>query len=141
MNQRDIVLAGLAPANGAAHSPVQVQKLFFLLDRNIPREIDGQQFNFQPYNYGPFDKAVYDVLELLELEGYVDIIPEHSFQWYKLTVKGQEEGDRLLSALPEYTQKYIAEVSEFVRRLSFSQLVSSIYKAFPEMRANSVFQG
>jgi hypothetical protein len=35
---------------------------------------------------------------------------------------------------------YIRQASEFVRSLSFTQLVSAIYKAYPEMRENSVFQ-
>ena len=140
MNQREIVLAGLAPAKGETHTPVQVQKLFFLIDRNIPKEIEGPLFDFQPYNYGPFDKAVYDVLLLLTFEGLVDIDSEYNHRTYKLTVKGQEEGEKILKALPGYVQEYIDTVSKFVRKLSFTQLVRSIYKAYPEMKQNSVFQ-
>ena len=58
MTRKEVVLAALAPAKHAPHSPVQVQKLIFLIDRNIPREVGGPHFDFQPYNYGPFDKAV-----------------------------------------------------------------------------------
>lgn len=141
MNQKEIVLAGLAPAKGAAHSPVQVQKLFFLIDRNIPNAINGPLFNFEPYNYGPFDKDIYDVLDDLWEDDYVDITTTQSIRRYKLTFRGQEEGERLLSELPEYAQEYITEVSQFVRRLSFTELVTSIYNAYPEMRENSVFQG
>ncbi len=140
MNQKELILAGLAPAKGASHSPVQVQKLFFLIDRNIPEEIEGPLFNFHPYNYGPFDKTVYDVLLDLTFEGLVDIIPQDLLICYKLTLKGQEEGENLLSDLPKSANKFIEQVSEFVRSLSFTQLVSAIYKAYPEMRANSVFQ-
>ena len=35
----------------------------------------------------------------------------------------------------------IEQVSKFVRSLSFEQLVSAIYKAYPRMKANSVFRG
>ena len=141
MNQREIVLAGLAPANGASHSPVQVQKLFFLIDRNIPEAIDGPLFDFEPYNYGPFDKNVYDVLERLWMEDLVDINTEYSIRRYKLTVQGQEEGERILATLPKYAQEYINAVSNFVRSLSFTKLVTAIYKEYPKMRENSVFQG
>jgi uncharacterized phage-associated protein len=141
MNQQEIVLAALAPAKGASHSPVQVQKLLFLIDRNIPSVIEGPLFNFQPYNYGPFDKTVYDILDQLALEGYADIIPEQTWRSYKLTAKGQLEGDRLLQGFPNFAIEYINEISNFVRKLSFTQLVSAIYRAYPEMRANSVFQG
>ena len=141
MNQREIILAALAPAKGAMHSPVQVQKLFFLIDRNIANEVGGPIFEFEPYNYGPFDRSVYDVLEELAKDGFVDIIRQNNYRNYKLTVVGQEEGDRLLTNLPNYVQKFISETSEFVRKLTFTQLVTAIYKAYPEMRANSVFQG
>lgn len=140
MNQREIILAGLTPAKGAAHTPVQVQKMFFLLDRNITEALGGPFFNFQPYNYGPFDKTVYDVLEQLTVEDLVDIDLEYNWRTYKLTVQGQEEGENIFEALPEYIQGYIESVSVFVRSLSFTQLVRAIYKAYPEMKQNSVFQ-
>jgi hypothetical protein len=140
MNQREIILAGLAPAKGAAYTPVQVQKLFFLIDRNIPEEIEGPLFNFQPYNYGPFDRAVYDNLLELTNEDFVDIDYEYNCRTYKLTVKGQEEGDKIFRTLPEHVQAYIDTVSKFVRSLSFTQLVRAIYNAYPEMKQNSVFQ-
>jgi uncharacterized protein len=140
MNQRELVLACLAPAKGASHSPVQVQKLFFLIDRNISDELDGPQFNFEPYNYGPFDKNVYGTLEHLHKEGLVDIVSDSSYKHYKLTIRGQEEGDKLFDGLSSRAQNYINNCSVFVRSLNFTQLVTSIYRQYPEMRANSVFQ-
>ncbi len=141
MDQKELALAGLAPAKGAYHSPIQVQKLFFLLDKNIPEIYGGPLFNFEPYNYGPFDKKVYQTLEELENEGLVDIDLKSVIRTYKLTELGQTKGDKVLSDLPEVAQKFMVEVSNYVRKLSFNQLVSAIYKAYPEMRVNSVFQG
>jgi uncharacterized protein len=140
MDQKEIVLIGLAPAKGAFHSPVQVQKLFFLLDTIIPNDINGPLFSFQPYNYGPFDKRVYEILESLAKEGYVEMVRSNSWNNYRLTSKGQEEGEKLLNSLNEKPMKYIKAVSEFVRSLSFTELVTAIYRAYPEMRENSVFQ-
>lgn len=140
MDQEKIILAGLAPAKGEAHTPVQVQKMFFLLDQNISEKIGGPFFNFQPYNYGPFDKAVYEVLERLAKAGLVSFESQGSWRTYKLTVQGQREGERILSQLPAGVQDYIDTVSQFVRGLSFTQLVRAIYKAYPEMKQNSVFQ-
>lgn len=141
MNQREIILSALAPAKGELHSPVQVQKLIFLIDRNLSRELEGPIFSFAPYNYGPFDKQVYAVLEELAEDGFVDIIEQNNYRNFKLTVAGQEQGKKILKKMPEYSQKYISDVSEFVRRLTFTQLVTAIYQAYPDMRANSVFQG
>ena len=141
MNKRDLVLAALAPGKRASHTPVQVQKLLFLIDKEISDLIDGPYFDFQPYNYGPFDKAVYNVLFQLATEGLVQILNEWTWKSYRLTVPGQQLGEELLDSLSGNAKDYIQKVSDFVRILSFTQLVSAIYKAYPEMRANSVFQG
>lgn len=141
MDKKGIILAAFAPANGSSHTPVQVQKLLFLIDREIPKLVGGPHYDFKPYNYGPFDMSLYD--ELLELagDGYIEIVPEQTWSSYRLTEKGQQAGDTLLTSLDTKAQEFIKTVSEFVRVLSFQQLVSAIYKAYPEMKANSVFQG
>ncbi len=141
MDKKDIILATFAPANGVAHTPVQVQKLLFLIDRGIPELVGGPYYDFQPYNYGPFDVDVYNKLDILASEGYVEVIPEQTWSSYRLTEKGQQAGDKLLSELNEKAQKFIVDASKFVRELSFVQLVTAIYKAYPEMKVNSVFQG
>ena len=140
MDKRDIVLAGMYPSRQKFYSPVQIQKLFFLLDENIPELIDGPQFTFQPYNYGPFDHVVYRVLEELEFDGLVEIMSSNSRGMYRLTNEGHNEAEKIFEALDPKAQRYIDKVSDFVLSLSFSSLVSAIYKAYPEMRRNSVFQ-
>lgn len=141
MDRKEFVLAVLASGGcGVRYTPVQVQKLFFLIDKEIPDLIGGCQFHFEPYNYGPFDKAVYDELETLEDKGYVEAAFEQTWRNYRLTPEGQEKGDKILDSLSPEAKNYIERASEFVRRLSFKQLVLAIYKAFPEMRENSVFQ-
>ncbi|MGH2359352.1 MAG: hypothetical protein ACRDGM_02265 [bacterium] len=140
MDSKNIVLAGLAVGAGAVHTPVQVQKLFFLIDRNIPKLVEGPHFSFRPYNYGPFDEAVYRALEQLACEGLVELVPDYKWTSYRLTAEGQRRGEQLLASLPSDAVEYIRRVSDFVRSLSFTQLVSSIYNAYPDMRENSVFQ-
>lgn len=143
MHKASYVLCGLTPAQRTAHSPVQVQKLFFLLDKGIGGCVGGPFFNFEPYHYGPFDQEVYRTLEELTAEGLVEIELEPCGRWnaYRLTPEGQKKGDELLTKFPDEVQQFIRDVSGFVRKLSFAQLVSAIYKAYPEMKANSVFQG
>jgi len=141
VDRKQLVLAGLAPADGQFHTPVQVQKLFFLIDRNLATHLGAQFFGFIPYNYGPFDKAVYETLEELATEGLVTTVPQNNWTAYGLTEAGQKEGDQILASLAPSVQKYIRDLSAWVRGLTFAQLVSAIYKAYPNMRANSIFQG
>lgn len=141
MDRATFVLAGMAPAGTAPLSPVQVQKLFFLLDRNIAYHVGGPHFSFEPYDYGPFDKQVYDDLEVMASKGLIEVSESYprSLRTYRLTEEGREAGTRALATFAISVQNYIAKVVCFVRSRSFAQLVSAIYAAYPDMKTNSVF--
>jgi uncharacterized phage-associated protein len=143
MTREQIVLAALASSNGATHTPVQVQKLLFLIDKQIPLAVHGPHFNFEPYDYGPFDSQVYDTLDHLNSEGLIETEFSANLRWkkYRTTEAGLEQGNRILGQLDTNTAEYIRELSSWVRGLSFADLVSSIYNAYPEMKVNSIFQG
>jgi uncharacterized protein len=139
--RQEVVLAALAADNGA-FAPVQVQKLFFLLDENIADRLGGKQFGFEAYDYGPFDKNVYRELERLASMGLVQIIStgfSHGGRVYSVTPSGQQVGEQMLGRLDTKVADYIKSVSHWVRSLSFAELVGSIYKAYPRMKENSVF--
>ena len=142
MRRKDLVLAAMSPARDDPFSPVQVQKLFFLLDKQIPEFIDGPHFRFAPYDYGPFDKDVYLVLETLCKERLVEISisPSNHSREYHLTDRGHEIGRKNLRNLPKNVQDHITKVVFWIRPLSFAELVSAIYNAYPEMKENSVFR-
>jgi uncharacterized protein len=142
MKRRDLVLAAMSRADGTGKfTPVQVQKLFFLVDRNLAEDLGGALYNFRPYDYGPFDSQVYSDLETLATDGLVEI--EHTYRWrvYRLTPEGREAGESAFAELSSRVQNYLDKAVVFVRGLSFSRLVSAIYKAYPDMRTNSVFRG
>jgi hypothetical protein len=141
MNRQEYMVAVLAAAGGTVHTPVQVQKLFFLLDKKIPEFVGGPYFDFQAHDYGPFDKNVYSELERLANRGLVSIDEPGSLKSFRLTVEGNSTGSAGLADLPSVVSEYIARLSQWVRSLSFADLVSAIYREYPEMRANSIFRG
>lgn len=142
MEKKEIILSALAAGNRDIHTPVQIQKLLFLIDKNVAQLIEGPFFNFQPYAYGPFDKQICELLELLNQEGDIEAIRNPYLKWvkYRLTPQGQRKGEAILSLINKEAKTYIVKLSEFVRSLKFTELVSAIYKAYPEMKINSVFQ-
>jgi uncharacterized protein len=141
LTRPELVLAALSPANGGPFTPVQVQKLFFLIDREIPQKTGGPHFRFVPYNYGPFDSAVYAELDSQSQHGLVSIgYNAQGLRSFALTASGQEAGKVAMAKLEPAVSSYIGSVVNFVRGVSFAQLVSEIYSRYPEMRANSVFQ-
>lgn len=142
MNRRDVLLAILGSAQGQQFSPVQLQKAAFLIQRNAPHLFDaGAGFNFIPYDYGPFDKAVYDEASRLSLADLarIEATPHGGYRQYSASEEGQAIANNILAALPANDAEYVQKVSDWVRSLSFTRLVKSIYEAYPEMRANSVF--
>lgn len=142
MNRTEYVLAAMSAAERQAFSPVQVQKLFFLLDRNVSGIIGGPFFDSAPYDYGPFDKDVYHTLNLLRKKGYVEVRGHswHRTRAYCLTEDGQKNGSAKLQEMPPNVKEYIREMVKWLLPLSFSEIVSFIYANYPEMREHSVFQ-
>jgi len=145
MTRRDLVLAILAAAEGRPYTPVQIQKAVFLVCDNVDELIDqGPGFNFQPYDYGPFDSDVYSEIDGLQRQGLAVVAPSPRGSWntYAATDAGIAEANDLFEQeIPDEDGDYIKNISNWVRSLSFSSLVKSIYEEYPEMRANSIFKG
>ncbi len=142
MLKHDILLAALASSKGEAFSPVQIQKLLFLVDRRIGREIGGPFFDFVPYSYGPFDRGIYDVLGALIRKGLVAELNGPTDRWkvYAPTSSGQGRGEETLSGIPDKFRSQIKDLSAYVLKISFRDLISAVYLAYPEMAVNSVFK-
>ena len=142
LDRRQIILAAMAAGGqDATYLPVQVQKLFFLIDREAPAAFNGPHFNFQPYDYGPFDKTVYECLDYLNAEGAVEVINNGRYRTYRLTPTGYQTGFAVLGGVSAPARDYLQRISQWIRTLSFQQLVTAIYARFPDMKVNSVFRG
>ena len=140
MDRRGILLAALASGSREEFSPVQLQKMMFLIDRNIGKALDGPFFNFEPYDYGPFDVGVYNEFSTIALQQLGEVSGYGSYRRYRLNDEGRSRAQEVLNTItPEYRQ-YIEKIAHFVQSLSFGALVSTIYKHYPEMKANSVFK-
>jgi hypothetical protein len=144
MDRRELLLAVLAAGNGRPFSPVQIQKAMFLIDKNLPHLIHrGAHYNFEAYNYGPFDRTVYVEAESLRDEGRAIIAPSDTGRWntYAASRKGLREGQESLERLKKKSHRYIVSVVDWVLEQSFGSLVKAIYDEYPDMKENSIFQG
>lgn len=144
MNRDRWTLLALAKAHDRGLSPVQLQKSLFLLGQNLNGDTIGSDFyQFEPYNYGPFDVAVYQDAERLADKGYVAITrtPERRWPLYQITASGAAAAQQAQSYLTPAAIRYLESVVAWTQRLSFRQLVMAIYARYPEMRERSVFQG
>ena len=141
MTRQEFVLMVMAAGYGDAHNSVQVQKLFFLVDRKVPQAVGGPYFTFVPDAYGPLDLDVYAELSAASAKGLVTINKEReTVRTYCLTSAGRAVGEAMLAKLAPPMAEYLKTLSAWVRRLRFEELVVAVYQAYPEMRVNGVFQ-
>ena len=133
-----IVLAAMAAAGeGVQFDPVRIQKLIFLIEKEAADYVGGPHFDFQPYLYGPFDQAVFDVLGQLQKGNQVRIQRSHR-RTYALTPSGRISGKEELLDFPRLVRDYFENCAQWVLSLSFGQLLSAIYQKYPDMAVNSV---
>ncbi len=143
MSREEYVLIGLAPARGAPHTPVQVQKLFFIVQTDAKEScsLGHAHFDFKPHHFGPFDKEVYTELENLQRQGLVEISFDGSgLRNYRLTLAGQARADALLNGIDDRSRNFVEAISQWIRKQSFFALVNTVYELYPETAVNSVFR-
>jgi uncharacterized protein YwgA len=144
MKREELLLAIFAAAGGRPYSPVQIQKAVFLVTRNLPRIVtEGEKYSFEPYDYGPFDRRVYNDAETLASQGLVEISQQPGTRWkrYSASDAGLSRGKDMLDQIQVSHKTYIESVSNWIRSLSFEQLVKAIYEAYPDTKVNSIFRG
>ncbi len=94
LTRSDIVVTVLvAGGEDAVYNPIQVQKLLFIVDREISDRIGGPFFDFRPYHYGPCDTAVFAVLDGLATDGELQIDGTRRYAQFVLTRTGRRRGD------------------------------------------------
>src|SRR2546426_12591221 len=97
------VLLALRAAEGHTLTPVQLQKALFLLGKRRPKDVGHPFYHFRPYDYGPFDVAVYTDADQLADEGLVVIDRSRgdASRSFNLTDAGELEAERLAEEAPE----------------------------------------
>ena len=142
MERKTWTLLAIAAGGDSGLEPVELQKSLFLLGEYCREEVGEPFYEFEPWDYGPFDPAVYDDARELEGEGLVSIgrVPGRRWSDYRITRKGAERAEALKSEVPARASKYLSAIVAWAKRLSFAELVTSIYARFPQYKANSIFQ-
>lgn len=141
MTRTEWLILALNAAEGGALTPVQLQKSLFLVGKLLGAEKDAGFYEFTPYDYGPFDRSVYDDAEELEASGLakIDCRPGRRWREYSITLLGMEQAEKI-EIDPDVRAK-IKKIVMWTRERTFAELVTAIYQNFPEMKVNSVFTG
>jgi len=143
MERKHWVLLVLDAARPGSLSPLQVQKILFLMNQRLPDEVGEDFYHFVPYNYGPFAPEVYADLRLLIDEGLANNVEYAGRSWvaYEINDQGHELASQIRTSeqVSKRASEYIAKVVRWVESLTFTQLLAAIYKAYPEYATKSVF--
>jgi hypothetical protein len=143
LQREQVTLVILSLADGQSFTPVQIQKALFLASDKVPNAfLTFSRYHFQAYDYGPFDRQVYADAEILERNGLVQIDQQTGSRWrtYAASPTGVATGRHLAENLDPDDRTVLKRIVNLVRSLSFNDLVSAIYRAYPDMRARSVFR-
>ena len=136
----DILLSIIVAAQGDAVSPVQLQKVAFLVGQECQNDVPSDYYQFVPYDYGPYCKDINIDVEELERRGHISVSssPPGTRKEYRATFRSSRiDFSHIPASVAEYTEKAV----EWMKPLSFGELVSAIYKAYPAYSANSIFVG
>lgn len=142
MERSHWALLVLNEARPSGLSPLQLQKSLFLIGKKLPGEVGDSYYEFIPYNYGPFDARVYSDAQSLVNSNLVQRIQVSGKNWsyYTITPPGHDLAEHLKeNEISQRASVYVTQVVKWVQSLSFAQLLSAIYKAYPEYKAKSVF--
>lgn len=138
LTREDLLLLLIDGADGRYPAdPVRLMKgAFLVVERGRPAW--KRLFHFQAYDYGPFDRGVYDARDSLIRDGLIDV--RHGrYEQYALTPDGQEHA-RALRRDFAHDAEWIRRIGHHVSTRSFSSLLEEIYSAYPAYRSRSIFR-
>ena len=140
-SREDIVAAAFAAAGpGVAFDPIRVQKLLFLIDREVSERIGGPFFQFEPQRHGPHDGAVYDAIDKMTAKGEAQVDSSGPRLHYRLSETGRRRGEEELASLPDPMANYVERVVRWIRLMPYRPMLAAIYRQYPDMAENSVIQ-
>ena len=140
MKRTDLLLKIITAANGEPVTPAVLQKVAFLLGKEFPNEMPINYYKFIKYDYGPFCVDIYRDAESLQQDKLVIISTNQRGGWKEYSASYQAAALEF-DSIPIHISRYVDETVTWARRISFQELVRSIYINYPEYRVNSVFQG
>ena len=143
LTRKDWLLLALSKSPGGAMSPVQIQKVLFLFGQEVGGSLGTEFYSFEPYDYGPFDASIYVDLRRMMSEGLVggEWSPGRSWKSYTITRSGRRAALVLDREADARLTEFRGRIVVWVKGRSFSDLLRSVYAAYPEFAANSVFRG
>jgi hypothetical protein len=138
LDREGIILLLAAGAQGPfALDPIRTMKGCFIVSQRGRPEWRSL-FQFEAYDYGPFDRSVYVARDALIARGDVAVDSSGRYESYSLTDAGSAAAERMASTLDSAEAEWLHSVGRYVCSKSFSALLTEIYGRFPAFATRSV---
>ena len=112
---------------------LKFQKMMFVLS-DIFQDVNKAS-NFYPYKYWPFSQVVDNKLgDLIENNVLTNIIDDIG-----ITEEGKKTAEKITKDMDKSIIKSINECKDFFNNLTFDEVLSYIYSAYPNMVKESVY--
>lgn len=134
--------------------PVQgrtrLQKMVFLLQKELKERgkssMAGMEYEFIPYDYGPFSKELYDDLDMMIDQKFVEDTEEPlSSGKVKYVYEIEDAGEELIDSQSKEWQE-AAEILELAQEIKkeyndelLSDLIEYVYSQYPDYAKRSVY--
>jgi len=141
MTRADWPLLALYAADDGVLTPVQMQKVLFLLDQQARNRLNTDFYTFEAYNYGPFSSRIYNDLDEHARGGIIAYDGTTGRNWsnYVITAQGETHAAAAVSEVDGDVWQYLVRTVAWAKSLRFSELVGAIYRAYPDFARNSIF--
>ena len=142
VSKKDWMLLAIDSSNDGTLSPVQLQKSLFIFGQVKKKAVGRYFYKFEPYHYGPFSQVIYSDAAALEADGHIQVSRTPSRTWpeYTITKAGLERAEGIQKAVLKEDYRYLFNVVNWAKSLSFAELLRAIYEKYPAYKKNSVIQ-
>lgn len=120
----------------------RLQKLVFLAQKEA--ETVPEEYSFKAGKYGPYSRPLYDDIDRLVKEGFVDEETEENpfgdeKQVYELTEEGKRVVESATSSMESINEirQSAKDINETYNSLGFWDLLEYVYESYPNMAVNS----
>ena len=134
VQQSMLLLVGASP-KGIIDSEMRIQKLAFLFSKSLgDPDLDGD-FDFEPYDLGPYSENLAGAIEMLGVQGLLTKDPQRNK--YQVTGTGSAAANEVASRDPARSE-IAKEIVRCLGSLDPNDLAAAVYELYPEYTTRSV---
>ncbi len=134
---KEWALVAIHAAGSRGIGAVKLQKVLFVIGRELPAHLTRRFYTFLAQTYGPHSPALTQHLDELHQSGLIEVfIPEGSDTCYVVTERGRERARRLANRLDWQSRAKVTEITRWVQNSSLCSLIKEICNRYPDFAAD-----